>query len=91
VYRIGSDHREYLPDFVAETVETIYMLETKAVNEAEDVEVLSKKSAAKAWCQRASDYTAIAGGKAWRYLLIPHTAVTENRTLESLANEFANR
>jgi type III restriction enzyme len=32
-YRDGADHLEYVPDFVAETETTIYMLEPKASNQ----------------------------------------------------------
>jgi hypothetical protein len=28
------------------------------------------------------------GGKLWRYLLIPHDTITENRTLVGLVNQF---
>ena len=35
-YRHGADHLEYQPDFVAETADTIYMLEPKASNQMED-------------------------------------------------------
>jgi len=88
IYRLGSDHREYQPDFVAETADAIYMLETKASNEIEDPEVVIKKTAAITWCQRANNYTATNKGKPWRYALIPHTTIAENRTLKSLADEF---
>ena len=38
-YKLGADHLEYQPDFVAETAEYIYMLEAKARNDMQDVEV----------------------------------------------------
>ena len=88
VYRVGSDHREYLPDFIAETEDAIYMLETKASNEASDPEVVIKKNAAQAWCERATAYTIANGGKPWRYAIIPHTAVGENMTLENLGQFY---
>ena len=88
IYRVGSDHREYLPDFVAETADAIYMVETKASNETDDPEVQSKKVAATAWCQRSSDYAKTNGGKPWRYALIPHTAIAENITIKGLADQF---
>ena len=45
-YRQGADHLEYQPDFVAETADTIYMLEPKAANQMDDPIVLAKKEAA---------------------------------------------
>jgi type III restriction enzyme len=88
-YRQGADHVEYLPDFVAETVDTIYMLECKAANQLADPIVLAKKDSAIQWCANASTHARTYEGKPWRYLLIPHDAVLENMTLLGLANQFA--
>lgn len=87
-YRLGSDPREYQPDFVAETKDTIYMLEPKARGDMESAEVLAKKDAAVKWCQHASDHNSQHGGKPWRYLLIPHDAIAENVTISGLAAQF---
>ena len=84
-YRDGADQREYVPDFVAETETTIYMLEPKAKNEMEDPIVLAKKLVADTWCQNASNYNAKHGGKPWKYALIPHDIIADNMTLERLA------
>jgi type III restriction enzyme len=83
-YRDGADHREYVPDFVAETETTIYMLEPKAKNEMQDATVLTKKEVAETWCQNASDYNAKHGGKPWKYALIPHDIIADNMSLERL-------
>jgi len=69
-YKQGADHPEYQPDFVAETKDTIYMLEPKASNQMADPIVLSKKEAAIRWCKNATDYALANGGKPWRYVLI---------------------
>jgi type III restriction enzyme len=89
-YKWGAEHPEYQPDFVAETDDMIYMLEPKARNEMNDPEVLSKRDAAVLWCKRASDHSATYDGKPWKYLLIPHTAIAENMTLEGLAEQFGS-
>ena len=83
-YRYGSDHPEYQPDFVAETVDAIYMLEPKAKNNMSDPDVLAKKEAAEKWCKNASDHTAKHGGKPWHYLLIPHDTIAENMSINML-------
>jgi len=83
-YRSGSDHPEYQPDFVAETADTIFMLEPKRRSEMDDAEVLAKKEAAEKWCALASDYNATHGGKPWVYVLIPHDTIRENMTIEGL-------
>lgn len=87
-YKQGGNHLEYQPDFVAETKDAIYMLEPKASNQMEDEIVLAKKEAAIKWCKNASDYAAANGGKPWRYVLIPHTAIAVNMTIDGLAGQF---
>jgi type III restriction enzyme len=76
-YRDGVEHREYLPDFVAEFEDRILMVETKARNEMTDAIVLAKKEAAEKWCQQASEHALKHGAKAWIYKLIPHDQVQE--------------
>jgi type III restriction enzyme len=80
----GTEHKEYQPDFVAETTDAIYMLEPKAKNELDDKVVLSKAQAAKLYCSQASEYSAQHGGKPWKYLLIPHDAIMDNMTIKGL-------
>ena len=86
-YRQGSDHLEYQPDFVAETADTIYMLEPKMRKELEDSVVLTKKQVAVDWCANASRHAESHGGKPWRYVLIPHDVISENMTLIGLAGQ----
>jgi type III restriction enzyme len=80
-YQTGNDVSEYVPDFVAETNDTIYMIETKARNELSSPEVIAKKEAAIKWCAYASEHTEKNKGKPWKYLLIPHDEVQDNMTL----------
>ncbi len=88
-YRIGSDHLEYQPDFVAETDDAIYMLEPKRQSDMQDAEVLAKRDAAVTWCQQASQHAAGYGGKPWTYALIPHDVIAENMTLGALVRRWA--
>jgi len=88
-YKQGADHLEYQPDFVAETSDFIYMLEPKARNEMDAVDVLAKKESAIEWCVKASEYSLENNGKPWRYVLIPHDEIAENITLSGLANRFS--
>jgi type III restriction enzyme len=90
-YRQGADHLEYQPDFVAETADTIYMLEPKASNQLDDPVVLAKQDAATKWCRNASEHAASYGGKPWRYVLMPHDAVAENMSLAGLAARFGGK
>ncbi|MEW6245987.1 MAG: DEAD/DEAH box helicase family protein [Nitrospirota bacterium] len=88
-YKLGASQHEYQPDFVAETADSIYMLESKAKNEMTSPEVLAKKQAAVLWCERATAHTLSNGGKPWKYVLIPHDAIAENMTLWALVLQFA--
>lgn len=87
-YRQAADHLEYQPDFVAETADTIYMLEPKASNQMNDPVTLAKKESAFKWCANASTHAATYHGKPWRYVLIPHDAVADNMTLSGLVSQF---
>jgi type III restriction enzyme len=90
-YRNGADHQEYQPDFVAETSDTIYMLEPKARNELEDPIVLAKRDAAVRWCAQATAHAQDHGGKPWRYVLVPHDVIAENMSLTGLAAQFSGQ
>lgn len=85
-YKVGNDHQEYLPDFVAELDDAILMIETKRESEVEDTVVQAKKKAAQTWCEHATAYSRKHSGKPWKYVLIPNTAVAENMTLRGFAD-----
>jgi type III restriction enzyme len=89
-FAIYYDHNSsrYHPDFVVETTSCIHLVEIKAENKMDDVEVGMKSTAAKKYCRSATEYTAKHGGKPWVYALIPHDAVQANRSLEGLMREF---
>jgi type III restriction enzyme len=85
-YKLGGEHSEYQPDFVAETTDWIYLCETKARSDMETSEVLAKKEAAITWCSYATEHAKTYGGKPWKYLLIPHDLIAENMTLEGMVS-----
>jgi type III restriction enzyme len=80
-YKLGSEQPEYIPDFVVETDSVILMVETKARDDINTLEVQAKADAAMRWCQHASDYAVTVGSKSWKYLLVPHDEVMEARRL----------
>lgn len=80
-YKLGTEQPEYIPDFVAETEATIFMVETKARGDINAQDVQAKATAANRWCKYASDYSASVGAKPWRYLLVPHDEVVESKHL----------
>ena len=86
-----SKERAYEPDFVVETKTGLFICEPKRSGEIENADVIAKKEAAQEWCRRASDHSALHGGKPWDYLLIPHEAITSNMTLAGFAARFSSR
>ena len=82
VFRIDyANGSEYEPDFVAETASDFYLCEPKAEDELDDSTVKAKAKAAATYCVNASTVS----GKPWHYLLIPHTAVDETKSIAGLA------
>ncbi|PWK76306.1 DEAD/DEAH box helicase family protein [Aminobacter sp. AP02] len=88
VYRLGANEAQYVPDFVAETDAQLLIIEIKATRSMDDADVRAKRDAAVAWCAFASDHAQQHGGKPWRYVLVPHCDVAENRTLMGLVRAY---
>ena len=80
-WKSGFDSKEYIPDFVVETKDSIWLVETKAGKDLKDPEVLAKADAAFEWCKHATDYALQHNGKSWRYVMIPHDEVVESKKL----------
>ena len=80
-YKSGNQQPEYIPDFVAELDAMILMVETKATIDINTQDVQAKQAAAQQWCKHASDYAIKQGTKPWKYLLIPHDEVREDKRL----------
>lgn len=78
----GKDSRRYDPDFVVETKNCIYLVETKASKELSHEEVKAKAEAARQYCRLASEYTTQHGGKPWEYLLVSHLDIEPTFSLK---------
>lgn len=78
----------YEPDFVVETDTHKYIVEPKQASMMTDPNVLAKKSAAVTWCENATKHEQSNGGKAWVYILVPHTAIVPSATLSGLVNQY---
>lgn len=83
-----NSETEYEPDFIVETKKTKYLCEPKRASEMQDETVLAKAKAASEWCKYASEYEKDNSGKPWKYLLIPHDEISENRTLLGFENTY---
>lgn len=85
-YNNNSDR--YVPDFVAETENTIYLIEIKAENELDDKVVKMKEAAAINYCENACKINKARKEKAWKYALIPHNKTDTNMTFMKLVTEY---
>ena len=83
-YRSGIEEGDYEPDFVVETKTGKYLCEPKQKDMLGDPVVIAKAEAATEWCRNASQVT----GTPWTYLLIPHDAIDESKTLAGLAATY---
>lgn len=81
-----QNQKRYEPDFVVETKNAFYLVETKKAGDISDAKVEEKAKAAREYCERASTVSK----KPWKYLLIPHDAVQTNMSLELLAKKYGN-
>jgi type III restriction enzyme len=78
----------YVPDFVAETLDTIYLIEIKAENALEDKVVEKKTDAAINHCHTSSEINKLRNEKAWKYVLIPHDKTDSNMSFMRLVTEY---
>ena len=83
-----NNKRNYEPDFVVESKDTIYLIETKKENDISTEEVQFKAKAALLYCKNATEYTTANGGKPWKYVLLSHNSVKLNMDLEHLVKEY---
>jgi len=83
--------KQYHPDFVAETADAIYMIETKKEGDIDTAEVQEKSQAALTYCNHATEFTAQNGGKPWKYILIPHDVVKLNMGFDTLVKHYEYR
>ena len=52
--------------------------------------VLAKKQAASTWCENATEHERSLGGKAWAYVLMPHTAILPSATFKGLVQQYSS-
>lgn len=84
IYYGSGGMNRYEPDFVVETANMIYMVETKASNELRSEPVIQKANAANVYCQAVTDWNAENGGKPWEYVLLSHDEVRINSSFDYL-------
>ncbi len=85
-YNNNSDR--YVPDFVSETADIVYLIEIKAENELDDKIVKMKEKAAINYCKIATEINKARKEKTWKYAIIPHDKTDTNMTFKKLVTEF---
>ena len=80
IYYDSAATKRYEPDFVVETEDRIYMVETKAAKEVDSEEVRAKAKAAREYCRAVTEWNADHNGKPWEYDVVPHDSVRLNFT-----------
>lgn len=76
----------YEPDFIVETTDSIFMIETKASNEVNSLDVKEKARAAAVYCNAVTKWNTENGGKPWKYSLISHDEVRLNSSFMGLVS-----
>lgn len=84
MYYNKSNSSKYQPDFIVETNDKIYMIETKDTRFLKDDDVQAKAKAGTEYCKSATEYNLENGGKAWEYKLIPHDEVRLNSSFNGV-------
>jgi len=69
----------------------MYLVETKARDQLNTPDVLSKKTAALKYCSHVTRFTTAHGGKPWKYMLVPHDEVTIMASFEHLAIRYTEK
>lgn len=83
-----SNSQRYIPDFVVETQDCMYLVEVKGEDKLNDESNLLKKKCAVKYCNVASFYCSAHGLKEWKYLYIPSQQIQTNSSFVMLAQRF---
>lgn len=82
---LQADHssHSYLPDFVVETDDCIYLVEIKDHSKLEDPNVLAKKERGIKYCSVVTAWAKTHQRKPWKYMFIPDNRVGITATFDS--------
>ncbi len=86
IYYTLDGSARYEPDFVVETDNKIYMVETKMKKDLHDIDVQAKAIAGQTYCESATKWNLEHGGKAWEYVLLSHDEIRLNSGFSHLVN-----
>ena len=89
-FNITYNHgKNYEPDFVVETEDTISLVEVKSERDLNDPDVIAKKKRGILYCETVTHWSEANGYKPWKYLFIPANQIYPNSTFKMIANRFA--
>ncbi|MBP8240270.1 MAG: hypothetical protein KAX50_09930 [Saprospiraceae bacterium] len=83
--------RAYVPDFIVETQDHIWIVEPKLSKDMASEDVVAKTKAALHYTRLASDFNRDNGGKPWGYLLIPHDEVILGRSINYFIGAYQKK
>ena len=88
-FNITYNHgKNYEPDFVVETEDTIYLVEVKAERDLNNPNVIAKKKRGILYCETVTHWSEANSYKPWKYLFIPANQVYQNLTFNAIAKKF---
>ena len=88
-FNITYNHgKNYEPDFVVETDDTIYLVEVKAEKDWNNPDVIAKKKRGILYCETVTHWSEANGYKPWRYLFIPANQIFPNSTFKMIVKKF---
>lgn len=85
---VYNKDRKYIPDFIVETDQVMYLVEIKGDDRLTAADVIAKKERAVSYCEMVTRTGKRLGGKEWRYLFIPASEIKANSTFANLAERF---
>lgn len=83
-----NKNNRYIPDFVVETDEFMYLVEIKGEDMLEVPEVLAKRERASRYCEVVNVYADANNIKYWKHLFIPSKETSVTSSFGYLANKF---
>lgn len=88
-FNITYNHgKNYEPDFVVETDDTIYLVEVKAEKDLNNPDVIAKKKRGILYCETVTHWSEANSYKPWRYLFIPANQIFPNSTFKMIVKKF---
>lgn len=89
-FNITYNHGKiYEPDFVVETVDTIYLVEIKAEKDLNNPDVIAKKNRGILYCEIVTHWSEANGYKPWKYLFIPASKIFTNSTFKQFVKLYS--